>query len=189
MKEAWKNAPVVFEWYGDYNFLNSKGWSFDAAVDFMLRNHVTMINDNIGRVPAKAMPQLQKLARLAGYRFVLRELALKKSVLRGEVLDVKMKWANVGVGKLYDDFELQLSLRNSVGQTVATTTADTDPRKWLPGEYDVAAQIPIPIILPIGEYTLAVALVDKSARRRPLNLAMAAPAKAGWYQVGILSVE
>ena len=189
ISEAWKNAPVVFEWYGDYDFLNSNGWSFDAAVDFMLRNHVAMINDNIGRVPAKAMPQLEKLARLAGYRFVLRELALKKFVLRGEVLDVKMKWANVGVGKLYDNFQLQLSLRNSAGQIVATNASDADPREWLPGEYDVAMQMPISSSLPAGKYTLNIALVDKNASRRPLNLAIAVPAKDGWYQVGLLSVK
>jgi hypothetical protein len=33
------------------------------------------MNDTIGRVPSETMPQLEKLARLAGSRFVLRELA------------------------------------------------------------------------------------------------------------------
>ena len=66
MADAWKKAPVVFEWYGDYDYLKSKGWSFDAAVNFMLNNHVSLINDNVGRVPPEAMPQLEKLARLAG---------------------------------------------------------------------------------------------------------------------------
>jgi len=45
-----EKAPVVFEWYGDYDYLKSQGWSFDAAVNFMLNNHVSMINDNVGRV-------------------------------------------------------------------------------------------------------------------------------------------
>ena len=79
MADTWKRAPIVFEWFGDYDYLQSRQWSFDAAVDFMLSNHVTLINDNIGRVPPEAMPQLEKLARLAGARFVLRELAHEKS--------------------------------------------------------------------------------------------------------------
>ena len=41
----------------------------------MQANHVTFINDNVGRVPADQMPKLQKLARVAGYRFVLREVS------------------------------------------------------------------------------------------------------------------
>ena len=41
---------------------STRGWSFDAAVAFMLNNHVAMINDNIGSFPPEALPQLQKLA-------------------------------------------------------------------------------------------------------------------------------
>ena len=189
MAETWKKAPVVFEWYGDYDYLKSKGWSFDAAVNFMLNNHVSMINDNIGRVPPEAMPQLEKLARLAGYRFVLREVAHEKSVPRGAVLDVTMKWANVGVGKLYRPFELRLSLRNAAGQTVVTNKANTDPREWLPGERDVAAVVQIPASLDRGDHTLAIALIDPASPERTLNLAMDAPAKEGWYLVSRIRVE
>jgi hypothetical protein len=39
MADAWKKAPVVFEWYGDYDYLKSQGWSFDAAVNRPRRTH------------------------------------------------------------------------------------------------------------------------------------------------------
>ena len=186
MAEAWKKAPVVFEWYGDYGYLKSKGWSFDAAVDFMLNNHVSMINDNIGRVPPEAMPQLEKLARLSGYRFVLREITHEKSVAHDASLTLRMKWANVGVGKLYRPCKLQISLQDKPGQTVATTTvANVDPRDWLPGERDIPVSIPIPSRLPPGEYTVAVAVKDST---QPIKLAMDAPEKEGWYLVSHVSV-
>jgi hypothetical protein len=189
MADTWKKAPVVFEWYGDYDYLKSQGWSFDTAVNFMLNNHVSMINDNVGRVPPEAMPQLEKLARLAGYRFVLREVAHEKSVQRGATLDVTMKWANVGVAKLYHPFDLRLSLRNAAGQTVVTNKANTDPREWLPGEREVAAVVQIPASLERGDYTLAVALIDPADPGRTLNLAMDAPAKDGWYLVSQVRIE
>jgi hypothetical protein len=187
--DAWKKAPVVFEWYGDYDYLKSQGWSFDAAVSFMLNNHVSMINDNIGRVPPEALPQLEKLARLAGYRFVLREVAHQKSVQRGVALDVTMKWANVGVAKLFHPFDLRLSLRNAAGQTVVTNNVSADPREWLPGEHDVAAVVQIPASLERGDYTLAVALIEPTSPGRTLSLAMDAPAKDGWYLVSQVRVE
>ncbi len=189
MNQAWEKAPVIFEWYGKYDYLKSKGWSFDAAVNFMLSNHVTLINDNLGPVPANARPQLQKLARLAGYRFVLREVGHEKAVPAGATLNVKMKWANVGVGKLYRPYALQLSLRNAAGQTVATAVTKADPREWLPGEREVAVQVPVPASLPNGAYILAVALVDPDNQHRPLNLAMDAPAQDGWYLVSQIRVE
>jgi len=35
-------------------------------------NHVTFINDYVGKVPPDQMPKLEQLARRAVYRFVLR---------------------------------------------------------------------------------------------------------------------
>jgi hypothetical protein len=189
MADVWKHAPVIFEWFGDYEYLKSKGWSFDAAVNFMLTNHVTMINDNVGRVPPADLPQLEKLARLAGYRFVLREVAHEKTVRRGAMLNVQMTWANVGVGKLFRPYQLRLSLKNTDGQTVTNSIAATNPSEWLPGEHDVSARLSIPANLPPGEYTLAVALMDPTTQHQPLQLAMDVPVSQGWYQVSRVKVE
>jgi hypothetical protein len=95
----------------------------------------------------------------------------------------------VGVGKLYRPFNLCLSLRNAVGQTVVTNKADTDPREWLPGERDVAAVVQVPASLERGDYTLAVALIDPASPGRSISLAMDAPAKDGWYFVSQVRVE
>jgi hypothetical protein len=189
MQQVWEKAPVVFEWYGNYDYFKSKGWSCEASVNFMLTNHVSLINDNFGRVPREALPQLQKLARLAGYRFVLREIGMQKSVPRGGTVGVNMKWANVGVAKLYHAYQLQLALKNDAGQTVATTVAKADPREWLPGEREIAVEMPIPSDLASGQYSLALALVDPNGEHPPLNLATDAPETKGWYQVGHLRVN
>lgn len=91
----------------------------------MRRNHVTLINDNIGGVPPQAMPQLQRLARLAGARFVLREREHEGSAQPGTRLDLRMKWANVGVGKLYHAYVLRffLSVRWHRGARYASPRA------------------------------------------------------------------
>jgi hypothetical protein len=189
MADTWKRAPVVFEWYGDYDYLKSRGWSFDAAVAFMLNNHVSMINDNIGRFPPEALPQLQKLARLAGYRFVLRELSHPAAVKPGARLEVNMKWANVGVGKLYRPFKLRLSLLDAAGKPALEADAKGDLRDWLPGEREVAEALPVPAALPAGEYALAVSLIDAAGALPPLRLAIDAPAQAGRYMLSKVSVE
>jgi hypothetical protein len=189
MADAWKQAPVVFEWFGDYAYLKSRGWSFDAAVNFMLANHVTLINDNAGQFPPEARPQLDKLARLAGYRFVLRELSLPATVPRGARFDVKMKWANVGVGKLYRPFSLRVSLVDAAGASALDAETKADPREWLPGERDLAESIQLPAALKAGDYTLAVSLTDPSGQRPPLRLAMDAPEQAGRYTVGKVNVR
>lgn len=189
MTDVWKRAPVVFEWFGNYDYLQTKGWSFEAAVEFMLRNHVTLINDNIGRVPAEAMPHLHKLARLAGARLVLREIAHEPSVAPNQPLRLAMRWANVGVGKLHRPYKLRFSLVDSTGQVRFTTEGEADPRQWLPGEQRVMESATLPANLPAGEYLLRLGLVDPSGNRRPFLLAIDAPEAEGLYEVSRLKIQ
>ncbi len=189
MADTWKRAPIVFEWFGDYAYLQSRQWSFDAAVDFMLRNHVTLINDNIGRVPPEAMAQLEKLARLAGARFVLREVAHEKTVKRGAPLDLQMTWANVGVGRLDHHYTLRFFLLDAAGEPVFKGDSKADPRTWLPGEQHLAESLLLPPTLKTGEYRLAVALVDPGGQRRPFRLAIDAPEHLGRYELSKVDVQ
>ena len=189
MDETWKRALVVFEWFGDYAYLQSRHWSLDAAVNFMLNNHATLINDNIGRVPEEAMPQLEKLARVAGARFVLRELAHEKTVQRGAPLTLQMKWSNVGVGKLHRPYVLRLYLVDGTTKSVFSADAKVDPRSWLPGDHSATESIPIPASLDPGEYVIALALIDPAAQRQPWRLAIAAPENDGRYQISKVKVE
>jgi hypothetical protein len=189
MADTWKRAPIVFEWFGDYSYLQSRQWSFDAAVTFMLSNHVTLINDNIGRVPPEAMPQLEQLARLAGARFVLREVTHEKTVPRGKPLSLHMKWANVGVGKLHRPYAIRLFLLDSARQPVVTCDAKDDPRGWLPGEHNLTASFLVPHALAAGDYTLALTLVDPSGQRPPFRLAINAPESADRYELSRVKVQ
>jgi hypothetical protein len=189
MGDAWKRAPIVFEWFGDYAYLQSRQWSFDAAVNFMLNNHVTLINDNIGRVPPDAMPQLEKLARLAGARLVLREVIHEPIVRRGEPLRLRMTWANVGVGRLPHPHTFRLFLLDSAGRPVLTLDANADPRDWLPGEHHLTESLLVPHTLAIGDYTVALMLADPRGQRRPFRLAVDAPEKEGRYELSQVKVQ
>lgn len=189
MADAWKHAPVVFEWFGDYDYLRSRGWSFDAAVNFMLSNHVTLINDNIGRVPPEALPQLEKLARLAGARFVVREAEHETSVRRDGALTLRLRGANVGVGKLHHPYTLRWFLVEAGGRTAGSMDSKADPRGWLPGGFDVAEKLELPKGLTAGSYTLALAMVDPSGSRRNFRLAIDAPVSDGRHAISRLVVE
>ena len=93
---AWQRSPVVFEWYGNWEYLKSRNWSFADSCQFMLDNHVTYINDNIGAVPPEQWPKIEKLARLAGYRLVLNEVVYSPSVQAGQAQHLGVEGAGVG---------------------------------------------------------------------------------------------
>jgi hypothetical protein len=188
MGDTWKHAPIVFEWFLDYSYMQARGWSFDSAVNFMLRNHVSVIHDNLGAVPPEAHPLLNKLARLAGYRFVLRELDLPAVMHPGDSIPLTMDWANAGVAPIYRRCSLTLELRNTTGDAVLTSAVAADPRDWLPGEHSVAAMLTLPAGLPPGDYTLHAALIDAAGQRPPLKLAIDAEEQAGWYTLATLAI-
>jgi len=187
MADAWKTAPVVFEWYGDYKYLQSKQWPLDRAIQFMLDNHVSLINDNIGEVPPQAMPKLMELTRRAGYRFVLREVSHPRQVETGARLAVKMKWSNVGVGKLYSKYGLELSLLDAQGKVVTRTLSSVDPASWLPGEIACEGTVGIGANLEPGLYGIGLALVDP-AGRPAIRLAIDHPQADLRYRVGEVAV-
>jgi hypothetical protein len=188
MADAWKTAPVVFEWYGDYKYMLSKQWPLDRAIQFMLDNHVNLINDNIGAVPPDAMPQLMVLARRAGYRFVLREVSHVKEARRGTQLAVTMKWSNVGVGKLYAKYGLELSLLDAEGNVKTRTLTAVDPSSWLPGEIACEGAIDIGASLQLGVYGIGLALIDP-AGRPAIRLAIDHPHVDLRYRVGEVEVK
>jgi hypothetical protein len=188
LADAWKKAPVVLEWYGNYEYMKKVGWSVDNAIQFMLENHVSLINDNLGEMPLEEMPRFMKLARLSGYRFVLRELAHPGLVARNGALHLTMQWSNVGVACLYKPFPLELYLLDTNGRVAARHRAKADAREWLPGDHRAVESIPVPKNLSPGKYTIAAAFVDqngKPAIKLPIN----APETGGIYRLSQVTVE
>jgi len=183
---AWRRAPVVFEGYGNWDYLKSRGWPFADSVQFMLDNHVTYINDNIGRVPDEDMPLLAGLVKRAGYRYVLREVSHERAAPRGAELIVSMKWSNVGVSRIYRDYPLELSLVGRDGKAALRARA-ADTRQWLPGDHNVEARMPLPGNFKPGEYTLRAALVNVQGVPS-VRLACDAPEQSLSYRIGTVTV-
>jgi hypothetical protein len=150
---------------------------------------VTLINDNVGKVPPEAMPQLEQLARLAGARFVLRDIAYESEAVPGTSLRLKMNWANVGVGRLYRSYTLRFTLLDSLGKVCHESAGKADPGEWLPGEHSVLESVQLPEQLPAGEYRLAVQLADRAGLRRPFLLAIDAPEMGSRYVLGTVRIR
>jgi hypothetical protein len=135
------------------------------------------------------MPLLEKLARFAGARLVLREVTHPDEVKRGEELLLKMKWSNVGVGKLYYPYVLSLSLLGSDGRVGFAGDAKANVLDWVPGDYTVTESLRLPAGLNPGEYTLALSLADPAGHRPAFRLAIDLPETAGRYAVARIRIR
>jgi hypothetical protein len=154
----------------------------------MLENHVTFVNDNLDALPPEEMPRFMKLARLAGYRFVLREVSHAARVPPNGSLHLTMQWANVGVARLYNAFPLELYLLEAEGRVAARGRARADAREWLPGEHRAEESMPVPGDLKPGVYTIGVAFVDQEGKPA-IKLPIDAPETGGIYRLSRVTIE
>lgn len=189
MGEVWKRAPVIFEWWGDYNYLMNMGWSFENAIEFMLKNHVSLINDNIGTVPQDKMYLIDKVSKLAGARIILRELTHARTVKQGESLEFKFKLSNIGVAKIYDDYLLRFYLYDARGAIVHQFDGINDPNDWITGDYELKETLTLPATLPKGTYKLGFALSHKQGQLPMFRLAISLIPKDDSYLVSEFKID
>jgi hypothetical protein len=172
---AWQHAPAVFEWFGDWEYLKRRGWSFAESVQFMLDNHVTYINDNIGKVPDADVDLVRELERRSGYRFVLRRA---DQSVKGRELVVTTTWSNVGVAPVYREYYLEVSLVDESAR-MAAKARGADVRRWFPGDLRTEVRL----TAPRGTYGVFAAIVDAEGTPS-IRLACDAPEEGLRYRIG-----
>lgn len=183
MGEAWQHAPVIFEWWGNYDYLQSVGWSFEESVNFMKTNHASIVNDNIGNVPDDKMPVLNELAEVLGTRLVLNSIENNSVINRGDSLAIKLSFSNKGVAKLYRDYVLRITVLDATGNECYTTDAKTNPTTWFPGNYTFVEKILLPAQLATGNYKIGIGIVDPKGVLPMWNLANTFTARGSTYVV------
>jgi len=179
----------VFEWWTNYNDMLTKGWSFEASVNFMINNHVTVINDNIGTVPDDKMPILQNLAKIAGARIVLNSVSNNNLAKKDSTFSISLDITNKGVAKIYDKYILRFFLYDANGNIKYTTDGISNPNEWLPGNYKFTESFKIPSTLESGTYKIGVGITDPIGLLPMFKLAITLIPRDNSYIVSEVKVQ
>jgi hypothetical protein len=186
MQDAWKLAPVSFEVCWVMQTWKDKGWDVDYIIDQSLKWHISSFNAKSSSVPEEWQPEVKRWLNRMGYRFVLRKFTYPAAVKPQAKLEFASWWENKGVAPCYRQWPLALRLKGAGHSEVLET--DADIRNWLPGDalYDDA--VFIPASMPVGEYDLAIALIDPRTREPKVKLAIAGMEADGWYTLGKIKI-
>lgn len=186
MQDAWKKAPVVFEacWHMNDWFL--QGWDIDYIIDESLKWHISSYNSKGTTVPAQWKDNVERWVKRMGYRFELRKFEYDATIRRGEFLELRALWANVGVAPIYTAYPLVVRL---IGEyQTYTYQSKTDLRYWLP-DMDILWEEKFniePDIIP-GEYSLEIGIETGVKEIGNVKLAIDGE-KDGYYPMGSISV-
>jgi len=177
-QDAWQTAPVAFESCWTMRKWVQEGWDVRYIFDYALGLHASYLNNKSASIPEGFRPEVERLLRRLGYRLVLREVAHAQTVKRGDDLEVKQLWENVGVAPPYGDYRVALAAYGP--RTVYGGLGDS-VQGWLPGRHEVRAVLSTRELEP-GAYRLGVGVrrwVDADAHPDAEPLGRGTEASAG----------
>lgn len=190
-QDVWQRSPVSLETCG-----TPAGWKqqwhytaeqVDYSIEQALRWHASTINIKSTAIPPEWKGKFDEFQKKLGYRFILRKLEYPSAARRGSMARVNMWWLNAGVAPPYADYVLGIELRSATAHALIRPPVNI--RKWLPGDAIFEDTVPIPDMLPAGEYRFRVALLDARTLEPAIRLGIAGRGEDGWYDMGAIRLE
>ena len=168
MADVWKERPIWFEFFGHAPDMVKRGWDVPYSIDWMLTNHVSVVN-TIPFSPWELKPfdpelfaQLRKLDLYAGARLVPRKAEVRRS---GRTVLVRFAGYNRGVARIHLPYVVEIVVRDRAGKALFAHEAPVDPGTWLPGKFGFVDRFGLPAELGGKDLRFAIRL-----RHRPRAL-------------------
>ncbi len=187
IQDVWQRSPVSLETCDTPAGWKRDGYDLDYILAQALRWHVSTVNVKSSRIPPEWRTQFEDFQRKMGYRFVLRRLEYPKAIHSGAMMPVHMWWLNAGVAPIYREYFLVVELRSSKDSAVIHVPVDV--RKWLPGDAVFDGSLYVPEELPLGAYSVRVAMLDPRTGKPAIRFAIQGRQPDGWYTLGTIQVQ
>jgi len=198
--DVWQHAPVQLEVCGVMSDWLARGYTTDApggevykTFQWALEQHASVLNAKSSAVPSEYVASVEELLTENGYRYVVDSLNHASVIAPGGTVSFISTWSNIGVAPIYLRRTLTYRLRGSNRTVVFESPQDV--RTWLPGTWDVIDSFPVPADLPVGDYTVELALLDRPGVNPttqplvPIWLGIEGRDDDGWYEISELTVE
>lgn len=192
MPDYWKTN------YSGGEFANGdpESWLTDDTVMESLRqmreSHTSWLGPaSPARTPygTEIQSNIDAMQRLMGYRLVVEAVKNSPTVQAGSELTVESIWNNKGVAPFYQDWNIEYSLRNALGEVVYKyQDTATDLIDLLPGRHNMSAALQLPATLKTGTYQLEAAIIDPSTGKPGVKLAIGGEQGDGRYKIGSVAV-
>ncbi len=179
---------------GVKSFQEDLAWATDQAI----RSHANTLNfPGDWRLFPKS--QVARFNRHGGYRFYPSKIAFPSVIYRGESFEVQSAWKNAGVGELPNatpqwnhKYKLCYALLRDHSRTplIAGVVRNAHLSRWV-GNATFQYSTLLKCLVPVGNYRLAVAIIDSSNHNlASIQLAVANLPHLGlWYLVGGVQVK
>jgi hypothetical protein len=194
---VWGKAPVVFEFWGRYEYLKEKGWwtqyPVEAYMEKQRADYISLCWEKDARPFVDQEPDyIRRLGNRMGYWFILAKAEYPARLAPGKVMAMTLQWENRGVSGCLKNYPVTLFLTDAQGKTVfAAAGSQSDCRRWEPGKTTTERlSFMLPASLPAGTYDVRLGLVDSPETLHcALRLGIAGRDDAGRYRLGAVILK
>ena len=189
-------VPAIFEFWGTISYLKEQGWWKDGklmpeAIEIGKPTFVELCR-NSPELLAEYHELVDTVINRIGFHFILEELQYNKKLITLEALNLKCKWINKGVSRIFSPCILKVALVNENSQIVAVADVDNShPDTWLPDiSVEEVSQVQFSGDIEKGDYQFAIGLFRSKDDLKPhYSIGIDTPLLEGWHIVGPLKVE
>lgn len=147
MGDIWKERPIWFEFFAPATTMLRNGWDVPYAIDWMLTNHVSVVNTipfmpwDLKKSDPKNYALLKKLDLYAGARLVPHKGAVQR---KDQLVAIGLVGTNRGVTRIHLPYVLQVVISAPDGRELYVHDCSTDPGSILPGPFRIVEKFILP---------------------------------------------
>ncbi|MBM7579208.1 DUF4832 domain-containing protein [Jeotgalibacillus terrae] len=192
MQNYWKTAPAGGE------FDPTKSWEdifgeeqFQDIMKQLELSHLSWLGPHnpLYEDNKQYDRQIDKFLGKMGYHLKIKQVKYRPNLRFTKKLKLNVVWQNSGTAPFYFDWPLELLIINRDGHIVHRERADTDIRKWLPGDTTETYVIHLPAHLNRGDYSVLVAINDPLTGDPGVELEMDTDRGDKRYKIASFSIK
>jgi len=188
MADVWKERPIWFEFFGHAPDMIKLGWDVPYAIDWMLTNHVSVVNTipftpwQLKEFDPEKFALLKKLDLYAGARLVPKKAEVRRT---GREVLVRFAGYNRGAARIHLPYCVQVVVSDDGGNELFVHEASADPGSWLPGKFGFIDKFSLPAELAEKDVRISVRLRHRHGVLRNFRFAVTESAEDGTLPLGI----
>ncbi|MDZ7401793.1 MAG: DUF4832 domain-containing protein [candidate division KSB1 bacterium] len=190
---VWKTAIITGEFCGsNHGAIEGTTERFDLNFEFIKKTHWSFIGPAGGTIEPQSESHrrdLDKLHKMLGYRFVLRDVVFEKNINRGDTLKLTIRVENKGVAPFYLPWPVVIYFVDSDGTAKLEHVTGVNITQWLPGLHTEQIEIFIPESVPLGTYDLKIAIPDPDFKIVGILFANKGKDELGRFLLGRLQIS
>jgi hypothetical protein len=187
----WKYAPIVGEPSSCCTNIGGDCPYWELETQIKKYHTSSFANGNLESANLHCVQSnIRAASKVSGYRIILEEGQIKYAS-KDRILNINLKWKNIGIAPIYENWSIYFQLRNTENKIVWTKHSILNLKSLIPYQYSTTTtdKFALPPSLSLGTYQLYLIITDPYSYRKPFPLAIKGRNPDGSYNLATIVIK